>query len=143
MGLLVEFEYGAENNFKKEGTNLSLDAHLEKSLNQMIFQKYLSYTRLQATFYARKFTKELIEKTQDQSIKLYTYAEYLHDMNKTLRTKEKANNKQIASNLKENTKIETKMREIAHACINGFQGIKDDDKDRAALAMKFLFEVKE
>lgn len=56
MGLMIEFEYGAENNFKKEGTNLSLDTLLNNALNQMIFQKYLSYTRLQATFYAREFT---------------------------------------------------------------------------------------
>jgi len=37
MGLLIEFEYGAENNFKKEGTNLSVDTMLEKALDQMIF----------------------------------------------------------------------------------------------------------
>jgi hypothetical protein len=65
MGLLIEFEYGAENNFQKEGTNLHLDSLLENALNQMIFQKYLAYTRLQASFYARKFTKDLIERTQD------------------------------------------------------------------------------
>ena len=95
MGLMIEFEYGAENNFKKEGTNLQLDTLLENALNQMIFQKYLSYTRLQATFYAREFTQKLIDKTQDSSIKLYSYAEYLHDLNKTLKSKEKLNNKQI------------------------------------------------
>lgn len=33
MGLLIEFEYGAENNFKKEGTNLSVDTMLEKALD--------------------------------------------------------------------------------------------------------------
>ena len=142
MGLLIEFEYGAENNFKKEGTNLSLDTLLENALNQMIFQKYLSYTRLQATFYAREFTAKLIDKTQDQSIKLYSYAEYMHDLNKTLRSKEKLNNKQIAANQKENAKIEAKLREIATSCMDKFKTLKEDQKDRAALTMKFLFEVK-
>ena len=91
MGLLIEFEYGAENRFQQEGDNLHLDTLLENSLNQMIFQKYLAYTRLQAIFYAKKFTKDLIEKTQEQSIKLYNYVEYLYNMNNLLKTKEKKN----------------------------------------------------
>lgn len=37
MGLLIEFEYGAEAYFKKEGTNLSVDSMLEQALDQMIF----------------------------------------------------------------------------------------------------------
>jgi len=37
MGMLIEFEYGAENNFKKEGTNLSVDTMLERALDQVIF----------------------------------------------------------------------------------------------------------
>jgi len=63
MNFLIEVEYGAENNFQKEGKNLKVDIELENTLNQMIFQKYLAYTRLQATFYARKFTEDLIAKT--------------------------------------------------------------------------------
>ena len=46
MGFLIEFEFGAENNFEVEGKNLQLDNLLENSLNQMIFQKYLAYCRL-------------------------------------------------------------------------------------------------
>ena len=33
MSFLIEFEFGAENNFKKEGKNLHLDQLLESSLN--------------------------------------------------------------------------------------------------------------
>lgn len=33
MSFLIEFEYGAENNFKKEGKNLHLDYLLESALN--------------------------------------------------------------------------------------------------------------
>lgn len=43
----------------------------------MIFQKYLAYTRLQATFYARKFTEDLIGKTETSSFELYEFAKYL------------------------------------------------------------------
>ena len=146
MGLLIEFEYGAENNFKKEGTNLSVDTMLEKALDQMIFQKYLAYTRLQATFYARKFTSQLISETQDSSIKLYTYAEYLGDMNDKLKKSERANNKQIMVNKQENQDIEKLLRDIAQEHITKNKDMKTMDeeaKDRLALTMKFLFEVKE
>ena len=40
MSFLIEFEYGAENNFRKEGKNLHLDMLLESALDQMIYQKY-------------------------------------------------------------------------------------------------------
>lgn len=46
MSMLLEYEYGAEENFRKQGKNLTLDRLLEESLNHMIFQKYVSYTRL-------------------------------------------------------------------------------------------------
>jgi len=37
LSFLIEFEYGAENNFMAEGKNLQLDLLLEQSLNQMVF----------------------------------------------------------------------------------------------------------
>ena len=93
MSFLIEFEYGAENNYKKEGKNLHLDQLLESSLNQMIYQKYLAYTRLQAAFYARTYTQDMILKTQKRSIELYNYAEYLFDLNTRLAKRERENKK--------------------------------------------------
>lgn len=57
---------------------------------------------------------------------MYSYAEYLHDLNKTLRTKERNNNKQIQTNRKENEKIEEKLRDIAQTCMDKFKGLKED-----------------
>ena len=37
MMFLIEVEYGAENNFAREGRNLTLDILLESALNQMTF----------------------------------------------------------------------------------------------------------
>jgi len=113
MGLLIEFEYGAENNFKTEGTNLSVDNLLENALNQMIFQKYLAYTRLEATFYARKYMRELIDETQDASIKLYNFVEFLFDQNEELERQERRNTKRIKENKEKNLRIETQMKELA------------------------------
>ena len=57
---------------------------------------------------------------------MYSYAEYLHDLNKTLKSKEKLNNKQIYANKKENEKIEEKLRDIAQTCMDKFKGLKED-----------------
>ena len=106
MSFLIEFEYGAESNFAKEGVNMKLDMLLDDAMNQMIFQKYLAYTRLQASFYARKYTLDLINRTQENSIKLYNFAEYLFDLNKTLKKKESKNKKDIEAAKEENSNIE-------------------------------------
>lgn len=144
MGMLIEFEYGAENNFKKEGTNLSVDTMLERALDQVIFQKYLAYTRLQATFYARQFTRETIEQTQDQSIKLYTYAEYLYDLDRKLRRRESDNNSQIKKNREANENAEEMLKDISLEFVSRKYDFKTfNDKDRVALSMKFSFDVKD
>ena len=109
MSFLIEFEYGAENNFKKEGKNLHLDMLLESALDQMIYQKYQSYTRLQAAFYARQFTQDMIIKTQKRSIELYNYGEYLYDLNSKLVKKEKKNEEEIEKRRIQNNRLEEKL----------------------------------
>ena len=118
MSFLIEFEYGAEQNFMNEGKNLQLDIKLEQSLNQMVFQKYLAYTRLQACFYARKFTHDLIQQTRDESIKLFNYAEYLYNLNERLKKREKENNNKIKQNKQRNEEDELAFIRKGKDCIS-------------------------
>ena len=141
MSFLIEFEYGAESNFAKEGVNMKLDMLLDDAMNQMIFQKYLAYTRLQASFYARKYTLDLINQTQENSIKLYNFAEYLFDLNKTLKKKESKNKKDIEAAKEENSNIEKSFNRYSKEMMGQMRTMKEDQKESAALAMKFFFEV--
>jgi len=70
----------------------------------------------------------------------------LHDLDKSLKRSENKNNKMIISNKEENAQIEGLLRNIAQESIKNQIDMKtmdDESKDRIALTMKFLFEVKE
>ena len=146
MSFLIEFEYGAENNFKKEREKLHLDELLENALNQMVYQKYQLYTRLQAAFYARQFTLDMIKKTQERSIELYNYAEYLYDLNEWLIQKEKENEEKISKEKQENQLAEKELLELAQQAIK--RQVREEnksskekyDKEKDALAIKFFFD---
>lgn len=70
----------------------------------------------------------------------------MHDLDKSLKRSENKNNKMIISNKEENAQIEGLLRNIAQESIKNQIDMKtmdDESKDRIALTMKFLFEVKE
>lgn len=111
----------------------------------MIYQKYLSYTRLQAAFYAREFTLQMISKTQKRSIELYNYAEYLYDLNERLAKREKENNDEIEERKTNNKKKEDKLKDVALKYLSDDQWNKkeswsEDTKEKAVLAIKFYFD---
>ena len=107
------------------------------------------YTRLQAAFYARQFTKDMIKETQKRSIELYNYAEYLYELNNELIEKENSNKAKIYAESKQNESTENQLLAVARKAIhkqgkdeNKRQKDKYDDKDkeRDALAIKFFFD---
>ena len=101
----------------------------------------MAYTRLQAAFYARKFTLDLIKSTREESIKLFNYAEYLYDLNDRLKSKEKVNITKIKNSKKNNARDEKAFRRKAKDMIQNFKKLSEEDKESAALAMKLHFEL--
>ena len=111
MSFLLEFEFGAETMYDQENTHLNLDNLLEQSLNQVMFQKYLSYTRLQATFHARKHMLELIKNTKNNSKRMFKFIKYLKKLRKGVNEEKEANKKEI-DHLR--ARIEKKIDELSN-----------------------------
>ena len=81
-------------------------------------------------------------KTQEDSIKLYNYAEYLYDLNQALKKKEDENSRKIDDSRKKNDRVERLLRKVALIMMDNKNRERDEDEGLAALTMKFFFEVK-
>ena len=81
-------------------------------------------------------------KTQEDSIKLYNYAEYLYDLNQALKKKEDENSRRIEDSRKKNDRVERLLRKVALIMMDNKNRERDEDEGLAALTMKFFFEVK-
>ena len=84
----------------------------------------------------------MIAKTQEDSIKLYNYAEYLYDLNQALKKKEDENSRRIDDARKKNDRVERLLRKVALIMMENKKGEREGDEGLAALTMKFFFEVK-
>ena len=77
MAHMLEMEYGCEADLLKCAAEL--DVHMERTLNQQIFAKYLAYTRLQATRKAEKLNIDRVAVQKREDVNLIKYAQFLKD----------------------------------------------------------------